>query len=196
MTAPVAPMAALPGATLLVVTGYPASGKTTLARRLGELLGVPVISKDDIKEPLGEVLGTGDVEWSHKLGQATYAVMFSVVDAILSSGQSVLVEANFEAKSGGNSIRRLVAEHGVPCARVVMTADGEVLLQRYRDRAAAGERHPVHLDAQNEARLAELVCSPYEPPDVPGPLIEVDGDDLDAVDVRAIARSVVEALSA
>src|SRR5437660_11700440 len=34
----------------IIITGQPGSGKTTLAKKLGERLWMPVISRDDIKE--------------------------------------------------------------------------------------------------------------------------------------------------
>ena len=37
---------------MILVNGLPGSGKTTLARRLGAALGVPVVSKDAVKEGL------------------------------------------------------------------------------------------------------------------------------------------------
>jgi predicted kinase len=37
---------------VILVNGLPGSGKTTLARRLGAALGVPVVSKDAVKEAL------------------------------------------------------------------------------------------------------------------------------------------------
>jgi predicted kinase len=40
---------------LILVNGLPGSGKTTLATRLGAALGVPMISKDAIKEALHSV---------------------------------------------------------------------------------------------------------------------------------------------
>jgi predicted kinase len=40
---------------LILVNGLPGSGKTTLATRLGAALGVPMISKDAIKEALYSV---------------------------------------------------------------------------------------------------------------------------------------------
>lgn len=45
---------------LVVVSGPPASGKTTLAATLAEHLRVPVLGKERFKETLYEVLGTGD----------------------------------------------------------------------------------------------------------------------------------------
>ncbi|HEX8858768.1 MAG TPA: AAA family ATPase [Actinomycetes bacterium] len=46
--------------TLVLVTGPPASGKTTLARPLAFSLGLPLLGKDTIKEALFDTLGNGD----------------------------------------------------------------------------------------------------------------------------------------
>jgi tRNA A37 N6-isopentenylltransferase MiaA len=49
---------------LVVVTGMPAAGKTTLAHNLSRRLSLPLIERDRIKVRFYETLGTGDVKWS------------------------------------------------------------------------------------------------------------------------------------
>jgi tRNA uridine 5-carbamoylmethylation protein Kti12 len=49
--------------TLVLVTGPPTSGKTTLARPLAHHLDLPLLGKDAIKEALFDTLGTGDRAW-------------------------------------------------------------------------------------------------------------------------------------
>jgi len=53
---------------LLVVTGMPSSGKTTVAEGLAGRLGLPLIAKDEIRESLYESVGAEDVSASARLG--------------------------------------------------------------------------------------------------------------------------------
>jgi len=50
--------------TLIVVSGAPGTGKSTIARALGADLRFPVLSLDPVKEALADVLGQGDVSWT------------------------------------------------------------------------------------------------------------------------------------
>jgi hypothetical protein len=52
-----------------VISGLPASGKSRLARRLGQPLNLPVIDKDDILEALFESKGIGDGAWRRMLSR-------------------------------------------------------------------------------------------------------------------------------
>jgi predicted kinase len=56
---------------LMVITGQPAAGKSTLATWLGKQLTFPVISKDDIKVVLFNQPGWQDREWSRFFGRAS-----------------------------------------------------------------------------------------------------------------------------
>src|SRR5690349_16575481 len=80
---------------LVVVTGMPSSGKTTVAEGLARDLRLPLIAKDEIKESLYDSLGADDVTSSGRLGAAAYALIFALTRAMLSSGVSVIAEANF-----------------------------------------------------------------------------------------------------
>ena len=80
---------------LVVVTGMPSSGKTTVAESLARRLRLPLVAKDDLKESLFETLGSGDVAWSGRLGDAAYDLMFSLARTMLSARVPLIVEANF-----------------------------------------------------------------------------------------------------
>jgi predicted kinase len=56
--------------TLVVVSGAPGTGKSTIARAVGDGLRFGVLSLDPIKEALADVLGLGDEDWSNRVGDA------------------------------------------------------------------------------------------------------------------------------
>ncbi|MGH9372105.1 MAG: AAA family ATPase [Vicinamibacterales bacterium] len=82
---------------LILVTGAYASGKTTLARRVGERLGIPVVSRDDVYGGLMATLGFPDQEpggtWSRRGVESFYSLVRHYLDA----GVSVIAEQGFRA---------------------------------------------------------------------------------------------------
>ena len=59
----------------ILVTGIPASGKSTMAKYLSKELGIPMFSKDEIKERLFDTLGFQSREEKVRLGVAAMEIM-------------------------------------------------------------------------------------------------------------------------
>src|SRR5437899_1901341 len=59
----------------VLISGLPASGKTTLARRLALALHLPLIDKDDILERLFESRGVADAAWRRTLSRESDAIL-------------------------------------------------------------------------------------------------------------------------
>jgi predicted kinase len=131
---------------LVIVTGAPATGKTTIARALVRHLGYALICKDDIKESLANVLGSGDRERSRELGAAAYGVMQRLASRMLDERVDVILEANFRREQSEPWLGALAQGRDAPV--IVCSAAPEVRRERFRSRGAAGERHPVHLDGE------------------------------------------------
>lgn len=152
---------------LVVVTGMPSSGKTTVAEGLAHQLRLPLLAKDDIKESLYESLGAEDVSSSGRLGAAAYALIFALARTMLASGVSVIVEANFfrdqEADFPAFPAHRLLQLH--------CEAPLPILLERYANRS----RHAGHQDAEKikelPSRFESRVHSPLR---LDGELIQLD----------------------
>jgi predicted kinase len=176
---------------LLIISGPPCSGKTTLGRRLAERLGLPFIHKDGIKELLFERLGTGDLAWSSRLSLASYDLLYYFLEAALRSGRPLAVEANFRPERETQKFLELKSRCDFIPIQVLCCTNGEVLLERFRVRAAAGERHPGHLDLQNEPNLLPLLAKGrHEPLEVGGAVLEVDTTDFETIDYAGLYAAV------
>ncbi|MES2948311.1 MAG: AAA family ATPase [Pseudomonadota bacterium] len=68
----------------IVVTGLPASGKTTIGAAIASALGLPLLDKDVILESLFETEGVGDEVWRSRLSRAADGLLHN--QALASQG--------------------------------------------------------------------------------------------------------------
>jgi predicted kinase len=168
---------------LVVVTGMPSSGKTTIAERLARELRLPLVAKDEIKESLYDSLGAEDVASSARLGTAAFALIFAFARAMLASGVSLIVEANFfrdqEPEFRALPPHRLLQLH--------CEAPLDVLVDRYAKRAR--HRHPGHQDAEKIKELpARFASGAHAPLQLEGELIQLDTTQ--PVDIAALVERI------
>jgi predicted kinase len=153
---------------LVVVTGPPGAGKTTIAAAMRERFVLPLIAKDTLKETLGGALEIDDPAESRKLGVAVFELLSVIVHELLATGVSVICEGNFTAE--GRLLRDL------PPARIVqvhVSASPEVLRSRLLERGP--HRHAVHYDARAADEIYALAAAgQWEPLPVAGELVRVD----------------------
>jgi len=165
---------------LVLVSGPPGAGKTTLAGPLAAELGFALLAKDRIKEALHDSLGGDaepDLEWSRRLGAASMELLW----ALAADAPAVVLEANFWPDDARQ--KRRVIELAARPVEVYCHCPAEVYLRRYAERAA---RHPVHLDEQRTV-TAEAFAKWDHPMGV-GPVIAVDTTR--AVDIPALGQDV------
>lgn len=129
---------------LLIVTGPPAAGKSTLGKRLAEDLRLPLLTKDGFKETLFDSLGCHSVERSQQLGGAAYDLLFHAAAALLRAQRDCVIEANFDVEGSILSFKRLQVETPYRPLQLVCHARPETLASRYEARHRSGERHPGH----------------------------------------------------
>ena len=178
-------------ALLVVVTGPPCSGKTTLATRIAEEFRLPLIAKDAIKESLFDTMGSSDREWSKKLGYASLILLFDLIEAQLRAGKSVVAENAFHSKLDGPRFEALRKDHAFELVQVYCFAERDVLLARLAARAESGQRHPGHVEQTDAAHVERgLSDGTWDPMEVGGELTRVDTTDFDRVDHRALIATI------
>ncbi len=168
----------------VVVSGLAASGKTSLAEPLAQALGVPLISKDAIKEALFEAVGYGGSAWSKTLSRAADAAMVRIArdldGAVLDNFWYV------------ETVDELLAPLPRPIIEVFCRCEPDVAYERFRGRV----RHPGHADQERDpdsVRAPFFTRAKKLPLRTLGPVVEVNTER--PVDVRSVVTRVVEAAS-
>jgi predicted kinase len=185
----------VPVPSILIVTGLPCTGKTTLGKRLAEDLRLPFISKDPIKERLFDTLGWSDREWSRRLGKATMDILYLLVEIELEAGRSFLVECNFDPALATGRFLDLYEKYPFNACQVLCHTEGKVLLERFKQRAESGERHPGHVDHTTYDELAPLLLTgTCEPLRIGGPVLPVDTTNFARIDYDGLVEEIRAAL--
>jgi predicted kinase len=144
---------------LILVTGAPGSGKTTLAAGLGQTLGIPVFGKDLFKEILFDELGAADREWSRRLGIASVRLLLAIATESLRHWPSVIIETTVHPEFDNTQFRAVLDVTGAQLLQVHCRADPDVVIRRFRGRVDDGQRHAGHLEADQIAALREELAS-------------------------------------
>jgi predicted kinase len=184
---------------LIIILGPPATGKTTLGRRLAADLRLPFLGRDDFKERLFDRLGWRDREWSRQLGMASWDLLWHAVECQLAAGKAAIAESNFNGPIATARVRELAARYDFAPVQINCVTAGAVLVERHRRRAESGERHPGHVDTLESVRAElrdTLLRGRYEPLAIGGRTIELDTTDFAAVDYDALLATLREELPA
>ena len=151
---------------VIVVCGRSGVGKTTLARALSRKMSIFCIHKDEMKEPLYELLGGKSLEDSNNIGRYSMELLFRLAENAIKTGIDVIVEAPFWHPSNPNIFvhwkKNLNADVRIIICSLI---DDSERVRRKQER----ERHHSHHDND---RFPEIGSPDYSP--MPDPKLVLD----------------------
>jgi predicted kinase len=159
---------------LVVVSGPPGSGKTTLAHRLAAAIGCPAICRDELKEGMARTVPGFTAAPGDELTRRTNPVFFAVLDLLLRSGVTTVAEAAFQDHVWRPRLEPLRALARIRVVHCTVTAD--VAAARITRRAQDNPLRSAHPDPRDQAgRVAAHRA--FRPLSIDAPALEVDTED-------------------
>ena len=184
-------MAAAESPPMLIVSGAPATGKTTLGKRIASDFALPFLSRDGIKESLYDTIGSGDRDWSRQLGRASIQLLFHFLERLLEVGQGLVIESNFCDRYDTPRFEAVLARYAARTVQIHCTAEAPVINARYRERASTSARHPGHLGATVLPELrAGLREATWRPLRLAVPCVTVNTTDFATLDYAGLCGEV------
>ncbi|MFJ7906947.1 AAA family ATPase [Kitasatospora sp. NPDC096204] len=155
---------------LLVVSGPPGAGKTTLAHALADALGRPAVCRDEIKERMAAAR-EAPVE---ELDRRTLAEFFRTLGGHLRAGTDVVAEAAYQDRLWRPGLAPLTELAELRVVRCVV--DPESARERIARRAAEAPGRAVHADGELLGRIArgERPIESWVPIALDAPCLAVD----------------------
>ncbi len=179
---------------LILVSGPPCTGKTTLGKRIAKEFRLPFFNKDSIKESLFDSLGIKDREWSKKVGLASYTILYQIIEALLSVKQSLVIDSNFKPEFDTKRFLDLQKKYKFETLQVICKTEGETLFERFKKRSESGERHPGHVDDQNYDEFKEvLLKGKASALAIEGKVFEIDTTDFAKIDYESLFQLIKSA---
>jgi hypothetical protein len=170
----------------IIVTGRAGAGKTTLSKKLGEQLWMPVISRDEIKQGYVNTFGFKHDQLPPGTDGLVTDFFFSIVNQYLRAQISVVIEAAFQHHVWEPRLPKIL-ELASPTI-VLCSIDSILAARRHLERGLKnperefyhGDNRVVHYRKTGEF----LLPADYQAPELDVPTIQVstDGEYVPGVD--------------
>ncbi|MDD5294607.1 MAG: AAA family ATPase [Patescibacteria group bacterium] len=181
----------MPVAKVIIISGPPCTGKTTLAKKVAKIFHLPIVSCDSIRELLYDELGCFDLVMFKKNRKASFILMYNIIELLLNCRQPQVVDSTFWSRENRKKIEGLQRKYRFRCLQVNLRALGQILWERYRKRVLSGCRNPGYLDYLRRKELKRKITKGFSiSPKIRGRTIVVDTTDFKKVDFNRLLKTI------
>jgi len=173
---------------IIVITGYLAAGKSTFARQLSNVLHVPCIIKDTFKSELSASIEITNREESSRFSAVTFDAMMYVVERLIETGGSIIIEGNFvpygiKKTDEAGVIKALADKYDCRLLTYKFVGNTRILYERFIKRDILPERGQANMmfykPSYNEF---DIWCHDLDEFSIGGKTIEIDTSYFNSID--------------
>jgi dephospho-CoA kinase len=161
---------------LLIITGMPASGKTTLAHFISEKIHCPLLSRDELKEGYINTLGIPHGQLNDAAARHIYDTFFATIELLLSQKISLVIEAAFQHKLWKPKLSTLQSIADIKI--LICTTKPEIAVSRFEKRyLQQSSREKYHGDESGLKNITNDLFYNYDPIQSDFPCLIIDTTD-------------------
>lgn len=194
--------------TLVLLAGYPGTGKSYFCERILEKWHARLISQDEIKEALWDEVGFDDEQGKEETTNQSRQLYYQQMENGMQEGENIISEYPFSDKQK-KIFEKWVVKYGYQVLTIRLVGELSILFERQKKRDLSTTRHLGHMmthyhkgDILLDRSKADLLvdydefmkrCTTRGYGEFQmGELIEVDVSDFTKVDYEGIVNAVLE----
>lgn len=178
---------------LVIITGRPGSGKTTLAKKLSEICYFPVVSRDEIKEGYVNTFNTKHDKLPKDTNKIASEIFFNNIEFLLSNNVSLIAEAAFQHQAWEPKITKFknIADIFI----IICELDAEISAERHLKRGINDPRREFYHGDRRVTHFKEtgvlLPAGKYAPLNIDVPTIKISTLNGYLPDLESIRKHIV-----
>ena len=161
---------------IIILNGHPATGKSYFLQKVEETIELPVISKDIIKEKIGDSLTNINLQLSQELGKASFDLIHYFILQMLKVGGNFVVEAPLKPKFENEFFNDIYSKFRPDVFQIIFKAKPKTIEQRIKVRTNL--RHQIHMDTERTISITHEHVEEFGFLDIPSTKVTIDTEAL------------------
>jgi predicted kinase len=124
---------------LIIIAGLPASGKTTFALKLSNILNIPFFNLDSIKSAIGKIIEINNRENSIRLGKSSFFVLMYILESLMKVNKPLIIENSF-IQDHEEIIKNLLEKYAYETLTFIFKGNLKIIHNRFTEREYSPER--------------------------------------------------------
>ena len=156
-------------ALIILISGAPGTGKSTIAKRVMERYpNLELLSYDALKEVFWERYGFDNKEEKEEINKKSLAFFYDELDRMMQEKKDIISEYPFYQRHR-EKLKTLIEQNDYRCISVMLYGDKHTIYEREKQRNRNYDRHPAHVlncyhkeDFNEDSKVEPIVYSEEE----------------------------------